>query len=64
MTLFSSARFLSVPMGYFCFGWILESELSKWTPSFMAGFLLVGVFLYIWLDYHNTRHAQHTENKV
>ncbi|MCJ8297808.1 MAG: MFS transporter [Pseudomonadales bacterium] len=49
MTLFTSMRFLCVPAGYFCFGWMLESDISAWTPIFMATIVFLGVCVYLWL---------------
>ncbi|MCM0151082.1 MFS transporter [Photobacterium galatheae] len=46
MTLFSSARFLSVPVGYLAFGWMLESTFALWTPAVMACAVLMGIFVY------------------
>ncbi|CAM3877177.1 MFS transporter [Xenorhabdus thuongxuanensis] len=48
MTLFSSTRFLPVPVGYLCFGTILESSLAKQTPLIMAFVVLGGLIIY-WL---------------
>ncbi|MBD2795511.1 MFS transporter [Xenorhabdus sp. 18] len=48
MTLFSSTRFLSVPVGYLCFGALLESNLAEQTPLIMATVVLGGLVSY-WL---------------
>lgn len=46
MTLFSSTRFLAVPVGYLCFGTILESSLAKQTPLLMAFVVSGGLIIY------------------
>lgn len=46
MTLFSSTRFLAVPVGYLCFGAVLESGLARQTPLIMAGVVLGGLAIY------------------
>ncbi|OTA17844.1 Tap protein [Xenorhabdus vietnamensis] len=48
MTLFSSTRFLSVPVGYLGFGALLESSLAEQTPLIMSAIILVGLINY-WL---------------
>ncbi|MDC9613812.1 MFS transporter [Xenorhabdus khoisanae] len=49
MTLFTSTRFLSVPIGYIFFGTILESNISQKTPLIMAGTILCGLLIYFCL---------------
>ncbi|AYA41369.1 MFS transporter [Xenorhabdus nematophila] len=46
MTFFSSTRFLSVPVGYLCFGALLESRLAGLTPLIMAAVVLGGLASY------------------
>ncbi|MBC8952168.1 MFS transporter [Xenorhabdus sp. PB62.4] len=46
MTLFSSTRFLAVPVGYLCFGTVLESDFAKQTPLMMAVVVLGGLAIY------------------
>ncbi|MBD2811315.1 MFS transporter [Xenorhabdus sp. Vera] len=46
MTLFSSTRFLSVPVGYLCFGAVLESSLAGLTTLIMAIVVLGGLIVY------------------
>ncbi|KZM42548.1 hypothetical protein OA92_11615 [Marinomonas sp. SBI22] len=51
MTLFTSIRFLSVPLGYLCFGTLLESGLALYTPIFMSATVFVGLAIfYFWLE--------------
>ncbi|CDH31522.1 MFS transporter [Xenorhabdus bovienii] len=47
MTLFSSTRFLAVPVGYVCFGTLLGSSLTKQTPLIMATIVLGGLLAYL-----------------
>ncbi|MDE9464962.1 MFS transporter [Xenorhabdus bovienii] len=47
MTLFSSTRFLAVPVGYVCFGTLLGSSLIKQTPLIMATIVLGGLLAYL-----------------
>ncbi|MDE9462062.1 MFS transporter [Xenorhabdus bovienii] len=47
MTLFSSTRFLAVPVGYVCFGTLLGSSLAKQTPLIMATIVLGGLLAYL-----------------
>ncbi|MDR0217718.1 MAG: MFS transporter [Enterobacteriaceae bacterium] len=47
MTLFTSIRFLSVPIGYLCFGIILNSKIAPQTPIIMAIMVLAGLLLYL-----------------
>ncbi|MDC9605747.1 MFS transporter [Xenorhabdus griffiniae] len=49
MTIFSSTRFFSVPIGYVCFGTILESNIARQTPLIMAGTILCGLLVYLFL---------------
>ncbi|MEQ2024227.1 MFS transporter [Xenorhabdus szentirmaii] len=46
MTLFSSTRYLAVPVGYLFFGTVLESGFAKQTPLIMASIVLVGLVIY------------------
>ncbi|MDX7989049.1 MFS transporter [Xenorhabdus sp. 12] len=46
MTLFSSTRVLAVPVGYLCFGYLLESSLARQTPLIMAATVLAGLVIY------------------
>nr|WP_269749542.1 MFS transporter [Xenorhabdus lircayensis] len=46
MTLFSSTRFLAVPVGYLCFGAVLESRFAEQTPLIMAIVVLGGLMVY------------------
>ncbi|MDC9596956.1 MFS transporter [Xenorhabdus anantnagensis] len=48
MTLFSSTRFLAVPVGYLGFGTLLESSLARQTPLIMAAIIIGGLVAY-WL---------------
>ena len=51
MTLFTSIRFLSVPLGYLCFGALLESDLALYTPIFMSATVFAGLAIfYFWLE--------------
>ncbi|MDE1494257.1 MFS transporter [Xenorhabdus bovienii] len=47
ITLFSSTRFLAVPVGYVCFGTLLGSSLAKQTPLIMATIVLGGLLAYL-----------------
>ncbi|WP_038253698.1 hypothetical protein [Xenorhabdus bovienii] len=47
ITLFSSTRFLAVPVGYVCFGTLLGSSLIKQTPLIMATIVLGGLLAYL-----------------
>ncbi len=47
ITLFSSTRFLAVPVGYVCFGTLLGSSLTKQTPLIMATIVLGGLLAYL-----------------
>ncbi len=49
MTLFTSTRFLSVPLGYVCFGAVLESRIAQQTPIMMAAMVLGGLLIYLLL---------------
>ncbi|PHM44542.1 Tap protein [Xenorhabdus mauleonii] len=46
MTLFSSTRTLAVPVGYLCFGSLLESGFAGQTPLIMAVVVLAGLVVY------------------
>ncbi|MDX7999929.1 MFS transporter [Xenorhabdus sp. Reich] len=53
MTLFSSTRFLAVPIGYLCFGSILESGFAKQTPLIMATVVSGGLVVYWFIRKEN-----------
>ncbi|MCC8380606.1 MFS transporter [Xenorhabdus sp. PB30.3] len=49
MTLFTSTRFISVPIGYIAFGAVLESRIAQQTPIIMAVIVLSGILVYLLL---------------
>ncbi|CDL86901.1 MFS transporter [Xenorhabdus cabanillasii] len=53
MTLFTSTRFLSVPLGYVCFGAVLESRIARQTQIIMAVMVLGGLLSYLLLRGRN-----------
>ncbi|PHM36320.1 MFS transporter [Xenorhabdus innexi] len=49
MTLFTSSRFLSIPVGYISFGAVLESGISQQTPIIMAVVVFSAIWVYLLL---------------